>query len=176
MTDAQAAPSTLERFDPVQEGAPRTIHPIGEPEPIRVGSPRVYQEQRPMDRPDTYHIVKKSVIKQSRNGKSSMQFAEGTKVPAHVAYEYGLIGDEPTLTVRTDEEAPATAPDDPVFTRAEGAAPENRMETAPQNRAEGGEGLTPQQKAAQTRAANKAAQEAAGSGDEDGPADGDESE
>lgn len=133
MTEPRHALSTLELIDPVQEGAPRTIHPIGEP-PLHVGSPRIYEEHRPMDRPETYYIVKQSEIRRSRNGTSSMQFAEGTKVPIHVAYEYGLVDDPRVLTVRPEDEKPATASDEPVFTRAERAAPENRMEATPDNR------------------------------------------
>lgn len=87
-----------------------------------------------MDRPESYHIVKTSEIKQSRNGTSFMQFAEGTQVPLHVAYEYGLVEDAAVVSARPEGETPATANDDPVFTRSEGAAPENRMEPAPANR------------------------------------------
>lgn len=77
-----------------------------------------------MDRPELYHIVKKTEVRRSRNGRSAVQFAEGTKVPRHVAYEYGLIDTAPNSTVRPDEK------------RSEGAAPENRMETAPASRDE----------------------------------------
>jgi hypothetical protein len=174
MTDPRPAPSTLELIDPVQEGAPRLIHPIGAPA-LHVGSPLVYEEHRPMDRPESYHIVEKSEVRPSRNGKTSMQFAEGTKVPIHVAYEYGLVGDPVIVSARPEGETTATANDDPVFIRDQGAAPENRMEPAPENRgyesikaeeeaaanaAEDEDNLTPQQKAARTRAANKAAEEA----------------
>lgn len=126
---------TLELIDPLQEGAPRTINPIGSP-PLHVGTVAAYREtQITMDRPDTYHIVKTSEVRESRDGKSRMQFAEGTRVPLAVAYDYGLVDDASTAMARPEDEKAAVAEnDEPVTFRSEGAAPENRMEPAPSNR------------------------------------------
>lgn len=153
MPDPGSVPPPIAESEP-QAGAPRTIHPIGSPA-LRVGRP-VIRRITTMDRPTEYHIVTTSEVRQSRSGKSAMQFAAGTKVPLHVAYEYGLIDAPQAVSARPEGEEPATAPnDDPVFERSEGAAPENRMEPALENR--GYESV----KAAEEAAANAAEDEAA---------------
>ena len=183
MTDPGSVPPPIAVSEP-QLGAPRTIHPIGTA-PLRVGRPILRRDSTTMDRPTEYHIVKTSEVRQSRSGRSSMQFAEGTKVPLHVAYEYGLIDELQLISARPEGEEPAVAPnDDPVFDqRSEGAAPENRMEPAPENRsvisttavtldplgeltdAEYSQ-LTPAEKGARTRKANEAKEQGEGTSEQ----------
>lgn len=131
----QRVPLTLEAVDLLQEGAPRTINPIGSPV-LHVGTTSVYQEsQITMDRSDRYHIVETSEVRESRDGKSRMQFAAGTRVPIRVAYDYGLVDETGAVLARPEDEKPAIAENDaPIDFRSEGAAPENRAEPAPDNR------------------------------------------
>lgn len=128
-------PPALEVIDPHQEGTLRTIHPIGSPV-LHVGTVAAYLDGGiRMDRPDTYHIVKTSEVLTSRDGKSRRQFAEGTKVSLATAYDYGLVDDAGVALVRPEDEKPDVADNDDIVTfRSEGAAPENRMEPAPENR------------------------------------------
>lgn len=89
-----------------------------------------------MDRPEEYHVVETSEIRETKDGTSRMQFAAGTRVPLSTAAEYGLVESAPVLVVR--EEKPDVAEnDEPVDfgQRSEQTAPENRAEgAAPQNR------------------------------------------
>lgn len=128
-------PPTLEVIDPVQEGTPRTINPLGSPV-LHVGTTSVYQEsQITMDRPDSYHIPETNQVRTSRDGKSRMQFAAGQRVPIRVAYDYGLVDETGATLARPEDEKAAVAEnDEPVSFRSEGAAPENRAEPAPENR------------------------------------------
>lgn len=128
-------PPTLEAIDPLQEGAPRTINPIGSPV-LHVGTTSVYQEsQITMDRSERYHIPETNQVRTSRDGKSRMQFAAGQRVPLRVAYNYGLVDETGAVLARPKDEKPAVADNDaPIDFRSEGAAPENRAEPAPDNR------------------------------------------
>lgn len=118
---------------------------------------------------DGMHVVKESVVASSRDGKSRRRFAGGTHVALADAHEYGLINDKPSVGVRPAGETPATGSDDPIeyAERSDGAAPENRMESVPENRSEPldplGEltdedyqDLTPAEKGKRTKAANEA--------------------
>lgn len=125
----------MELIDPIQEGTPRTIHPIGTPA-LHVGTVAAYQQRGiTMDNDSKFHVVKISEVRESRDGKTRIQFAEGTRVPLHTAYEYGLVDESGVATARPEDEKPDIADnDEPVSFRAEGSAPENRMEAAPANR------------------------------------------
>ncbi len=126
----------LELIDPLQEGTPRTINPIGTPV-LHVGTVAAYQERGfTMDNDSNFYIVETTEVRESRDGKTRTQFAAGTRVPLHVAYNYGLVDEAGVAVARPEDEKPDIAEnDEPVFNqRAEKAAPENRMEAAPQNR------------------------------------------
>lgn len=136
MNNPARVPPALDAIDPLQEGTPRTIHPIGTPA-LHVGTVAAYQERgSTMDNDSKFHVITTSEVRESRDGKTRTQFAAGTRVPLAVAYDYGLVDEYGVALARPEDEKPDVAEnDDPVFVqRAEKAAPENRMEAAPQNR------------------------------------------
>lgn len=136
MNNPGRVPPVLDAIDPLQEGTPRTINPIGT-SVLHVGTVAAYQERGiSMDNDSKFHIVKTSEVRESRDGKTRTQFAAGTRVPLAVAYDYGLVDEAGVAVARPEDEKPDIAEnDDPVFAqRAERAAPENRMEAAPDNR------------------------------------------
>lgn len=138
MGDPQRDPSALIKLEPMQEGELRLIHPIGQ-EPIVVGSWLHSTEDNLTMRytnDDDNYVVTESIVGTSRDGKSRRRFAAGSCIPKADAYEFGLIGDQPRFGARPDGETDATGADEPIVysERSEGAAPENRMDPAPENR------------------------------------------
>lgn len=153
-------PDTLAAIDSPQAGALRVIHPVA----LVVGTPMKEHEMYRYPEQQLFEVPEDGTYLDHRG--SPIAFKKGDRIPMTRAAQFEAFNVD--LSGRhLSRITPA---------RAESAATENRMEPAPEtpeggdnppeNRDEGEEGLTPQQKAARTRAANQAAKDA------DAPADG----
>lgn len=163
VNNPQRVPSTLTAIDGPQEGEPRVIHPIT----ILVG--RHDRTQTTMNTyvnadPQYFEVPEDGTFQNDQG--DPFQYAKGDRLPLSVAVRFPDFRDhiddaEAGLQLaRPVGEVPDVGP---AEKRAMASAPENRMEPAPENRAGmfvAEEDLTPAQKAARTRAANKAKEEA----------------
>lgn len=108
-------PPPVEAVEPVQEGTPRVIHPIGGAAQ-RVGSVAAYQEQamQPLnafpDQGELYVTIEQDVTLLSTDGKDSISFVAGQKVHKSQAVRFGLVDEYVTVPARVLEERPAVAP------------------------------------------------------------------
>lgn len=132
-------PDTVTAIDGPQAGAPRIIHPVA----IRVGT-SIKETAMPLytnAESDVYEVPESGVYTDD-NG-NPFQFVKGHRMSHAEAARFSDFraqaeGDTvPGLTAaRVGDEQPAVAEtDEPIAElRAEGSAPENRMESAPSNR------------------------------------------
>lgn len=153
MNNPERVPLTLTRIDGPQEGEPRVIHPVA----VLVGRQDATRETM-----NTYQDANAGLFEVPEDGTfqddggNPFQYFKGDRLPYMVARRFEAFRSH------IDEGGVVPGLTD---ARALPGAPENRMEPAPENR-DGTfvteEDLTPAQKAARTRAENKAKEEADG--------------
>lgn len=108
-------PPAVEAVEPVQEGTPRVIHPVGGAAQ-RVGSVAAYQEQamQPLnafpEQGDMYVTIEQDVTLLSDDKKDSISFVAGQKVHKSQAVRFGLVDDYRTILARPGDERPDVAP------------------------------------------------------------------
>lgn len=104
--------------EPIQEGTPRTVHPIGAPT-LPVGSERARQDQqqrsvigmRTLGDGTTYK-VETTEVKTSLDGKERRRFAAGSVIGLGVARRFGFLDAAGAGLARPGDEQPDVAPTD----------------------------------------------------------------
>lgn len=150
-------PDTLAAIDGPQAGAPRIIHPVA----VAVGTKEQHMYQRAESEP--FVVPEDGTYTDNRGNPIAL--TKGHRLSVGRAMQFPAFRER--LAGRRASGITAA--------RAQSAAPENRVEPAPQTPEDGDtapenrgddEELTPQQKAARTRAANQAAKAEAETADE----------
>lgn len=151
VNNPRRVPPSVEAAEPIQEGLPRTIHPIGAPAQ-RVGSElaRTEQAMQPLNTfPGTdeeFITVEEDTTRLSENGKDSIEFRKGQRVHKSVAARFGLSDQADAGLARGADERPDIAHsgdgnDSGAKTpghRSQGGAPQNASKGgAPEKAAKG---------------------------------------